>query len=296
MHTSVRTLALGLALTATGVAAARAQSLRYPTAHRDSLVETYFGTRVPAPYRWMEDLNSPAVKQWVTAENRLTFQFLDKIQVRPWIQQRLRTLWNYEKVGVPDREGGKLFFSRNTGLQNQSVVYVADALDAAPRMLFDPNARWPQGNTALAGWNPSPDGRYMEYATSEGGSDWRVFYVRDVATGKDLPDVVRWAKFSGVSWTHDDGGFFYSRFAEPPAGKAISQQVTNQKFYYHKLGTPQSEDRLIYERPDLPDWYVNGGVSDDGRYVFIFLNHGTETSNELFYLDLGDPQHPDVSA
>ena len=296
MHTSVRTLALGLALTATGVAAARAQSLRYPTAHRDSLVETYFGTRVPAPYRWMEDLNSPAVKQWVTAENRLTFQFLDKIQVRPWIQQRLRTLWNYEKVGVPDREGGKLFFSRNTGLQNQSVVYVADALDAAPRMLFDPNARWPQGNTALAGWNPSPDGRYMEYATSEGGSDWRVFYVRDVATGKDLPDVVRWAKFSGVSWTHDDGGFFYSRFAEPPAGKAISQQVTNQKFYYHKLGTPQSEDRLIYERPDLPDWYVNGGVSDDGRYVFIFLNHGTETSNELFYMDLGDPQHPDVAA
>ena len=296
MHTSVRTLALGLALATTVVAESPAQSLQYPVARRDSLVENDFGTRVPAPYRWMEDLNSPAVKQWVDAENALTFQFLDRIQVRPWIRDRLRTLWNYEKVGVPDREGGKLFFSRNTGLQNQSVVYVAAALDGAPRLVLDPNVRWPEGNTALAGWTPSPDGRYMEYATSEGGSDWRVFYVRDIATGKDLSDVVRWAKFSGVSWTHDNQGFFYSRFAEPPAGKAISEQVTNQKLYYHRLGTPQSADRLIFERPDLPDWYVGGGVSDDGRYVFIFLNHGTETSNQLFDIDLGDAQHPDVGA
>jgi prolyl oligopeptidase len=296
MHTSVRIFAVGLSLTATVVAVSQAQSLQYPVARRDSLVVNYFGTTVPAPYRWMEDLNSSAVHQWVAAENTLTYQFLDKIQVRPWIRERLKTLWNYEKVGVPDREGGRIFFSRNTGLQNQSVVYVADAVDAAPKMLLDPNARWPQGNTALAGWTPSPDGRYMEYATSAGGSDWRVFYVRDVATGKDLPDVVRWAKFSGASWTHDNRGFFYSRFAEPPAGEAISQQVTNQKFYYHKLGTPQTADRLVYERPDLPDWYIGGGVSDDGRYVFILLNHGTETSNELFYIDLGDLTHPNVAA
>jgi prolyl oligopeptidase len=276
--------------------ALRAQALHYPPARRDTLVADYFGTKVPAPYRWMEDLNSPEVKAWVDAENRLTFSYLDKIQVRPWIQKRLEALWNYERVGAPDREGGKLFFSRNTGLQNQSVVYVADSLGGTPRTLLDPNVRWPKGNTALAGWNPSPDGRYVEYATSEGGSDWRVFHVRDVATGKDLPDIVRWAKFSGVSWTKDGEGFFYSRFAEPPAGQAISQQVTNQKFYYHRLGTPQSQDRLIYERPDRPDWYIGGGVTEDGRYAFISMSHGTESANELYYMDLGDPQHPSIDA
>lgn len=288
-------LAAVAAIVATAAPApAAAQSLDYPQARRDSLVEDYFGTKVPAPYRWMEDLNSPEVKKWVDAENDLTFSYLEKIQVRPWIRERLRQVWNYPKVGAPDREGGRLFFSRNSGLQNQSVVYVADSLGQEGRILLDPNARWPEGNTALAGWEPSPDGRYLEYATSEGGSDWRVFHVRDVATGKDLSDVIHWAKFSGVSWTRDSEGFYYSRFPEPPEGKAISQQVTHQKVYYHRLGTPQGQDALIFERPDRPDWYVGAGVSEDGRYAFISMSHGTESANELFYVDLGDPQHPDV--
>ncbi len=196
-------LALAAVLAAGVATAVHAQSLDYPQARRDSLVADYFGTKVPVPYRWMEDLNSPEVKQWVDAENKLTFSFLDKIQVRPWVRDRLKELWNYEKVGAPDREGGRLFFSKNSGLQNQSVIYVADSLGGPAKVLLDPNVRWPRGNTALAGSRPSPDGRYLEYATSEGGSDWRVFHVRDVATGKDLPDIVRWAKFSGVSWTKD---------------------------------------------------------------------------------------------
>ena len=270
--------------------------LKYPPARRDSTVETYVGTNVPDPYLWMEDLDSPAVHQWVEAENALTSSYLEKVPVRSWIKDRLTALWNYPRESTPTLvAGGRIFFAKNSGLQNQSVVYVQDSPAAAPRKLLDPNTLSPDGSVALLGCEPSPHGVYLGYNLSQGGSDWLTLHVRDVATGKDLPDNIRWVKFSGVAWTEDGKGFFYSRYPEPPSGKAISQRVVDQKLYYHRLGTEQSADVLIYARPDLPAWTIYGSVTEDGRYLFVYLQNGTAPQNELFYLDLGDPLKPSIS-
>jgi prolyl oligopeptidase len=298
-----RTAAVAVLAFAGAAAAAYSQAgpaaktrLSYPAAHRDSTVDTYFGTKVPAPYQWMENLDSSAVKQWVDAENALTASYLEKVPVRRWIRERLTKLWNYARESTPEQvAGGKIFFGRNSGLQNQSVVYVQDSPSSAPRELLDPNALSPDGSIALLGYRASPRGAYLAYNLSQGGSDWVTIHVRDVATGKDLPDVIRWVKFSGVAWTEDAKGFFYSRYPEPPSGKVISQRVVNQKLYYHRLGTEQSADALIYARPDLPEWIVGGRVTDDGRYLFVQLVNGTARQNELFYVDLGDPLKPAVT-
>ena len=289
----------GLALAVAGVAMARtpdAGTIGYPSAERAATVDTYGTVKVPAPYQWMENLDSPAVAQWVAAENALTAHYLDTIPLRGWIQQRLTTLWNYPKVGVPTLKGGKLFFGKNSGLQNQSVLYVQDGLDGKPHELLDPNTLSKDGSIALLDDQPSPDGRYLAYGLSQGGSDWETLHVRDVATGKDLADDVRWVKFSGIAWTRDDNGFFYSRYPEPPKGQAISDRVRDQALYYHVIGTPQSADRRIYARPDLPVWIIGGSVSHDGRYLFVYLVNGTSTHNELYVADLGDPAHPNVDA
>jgi prolyl oligopeptidase len=277
-------------------AASDAGKLSYPQARRDNIVNNYFGTKVPAPYQWMEDLNDPEVAKWVEAENKVTFAYLDKIPERAWMNQRLTHLWNYQKVSVPEREADKLFFSSNTGLQNQWVIFEADSVDAKPRMLLDPNSLSPDGSIALLDYVPSRDGRYLAYALSQGGSDWETIHVRDIAAGKDLSDEVHWVKFFGISWTRDNKGFFYSRYPAPPKGQAISDRVEHQSLYYHVLGAPQSADKLIYARPDLPEWIISGSVSEDGRYLYVFLINGTAAKNELFYVDLGDPAHPDVSA
>ncbi len=277
-------------------ASSPSSTMSYPTAAPDNTVDDYFGTKVPAPYQWMEDLNNPVLKNWVAAENRFAFSYLDKIPVRPWIREHLTQLWNYEKVGVPFREAGKLFFSKNTGLQNQSVIYEQDSLTTKPRVLIDPNKLSPDGSVALADYSPSRDGRYLVYGLSQGGSDWVDLHVKEIATGKDLPDLVRWVKFSGISWTKDGKGFFYSRYPAPPSGQAISEQLKNQSLYYHQIGAPQSADRLIYSRPDLPSWVIGGYVSEDGHYLWIALVNGTAITNELFYVDFGDPLHPNLSA
>ncbi len=275
---------------------AGAAKLQYPPARRDSTVNTYFGVKVPAPYQWMEKLDSPELRKWVADENALTFSYLDQIPIRSWMKKRLTELWNYAKENTPHQvEGGRIFFSKNTGLQNQFVVYVQDSPQAAPRKLLDPNSLSPDGSTALMGTHPSPRGVYLAYDLSQGGSDWRTVHVRDVATGKDLPDAIRWVKFSGISWTEDGKGFFYSRYPEPPEGRDISQQIQNQQLYYHRLGTGQAADPLIYARPDLPVWNVGGNVSEDGRYLFIDLQNGTAPQNELFVMDLGDPRKPSLS-
>ncbi len=299
----IRLLTCRLALFATVAISAPAQEapstdrLAYPTAHRDATVDSYFGTKVPAPYQWMEHLDSPAVQAWVQAENRLTFACLEKMPIRNWITERLTRLWDYARLSTPDLvEGGRIFFSKNSGLQNQAVVYVQNSAASAPRELLDPNQLSADGSLALLGYQPSPRGDLLAYNLSQGGSDWRTIRVRDVSTGQDLPDTVRWVKFSGIAWTEDGKGFFYSRYPEPPAGQAISQQVTHQKLYYHRLGTEQSADVLIYARPDLPEWMVGGSVTEDGRYLFVYLKNGTAPENELFYLDLRDPMKPLISA
>ncbi|MGH8427526.1 MAG: prolyl oligopeptidase family serine peptidase [Gammaproteobacteria bacterium] len=291
--------AIGLVFVAGSAAvAAPSAPLHYPQAQRGKTVDNYFGTQVPAPYQWMENLDSPALKQWVAAENKLTDAYLAKIPVRGWIQKRLTTLWNYAKEGTPiQTANGMLFFSRNSGLQNQSVVYVQNSPAAKPRVLLDPNKLSPDGSIALAFYVPSPDGKDLAYALSQGGSDWETIHVLDVATGKDMADAVRWVKFSGISWTNDDKGFYYSRYPQPPSGeKQINQKVVNQTLYYHALGTAQSADKLIYARPDLPEWIVGGGVSEDGRYLFVGLVNGTSPNNELYYADLGNPEKPDIAA
>jgi prolyl oligopeptidase len=289
-----RLLTLTLLLLATPALAAPG-AITYPQAERDKTVDHYFGTAVPAPYRWMEDMQNPALHKWVAAENALTARYLAAIPVRSWMQQRLKELWNYAKETTPDQvEGSRLFFRRNAGLQNQSVLYVQDSLAAKPRVLIDPNKLSPDGSTALAGLTVSPDGKYIAYSLSSGGSDWETVHVMDVATGKTLSDAVKWVKFSNIAWTNDDGGFFYSRYPEPAQNNKINQEVVNQKLYYHKLGTPQSADTLIYARPDLPHWIIEGDVSEDGRTLFIVLVNGTSPNNELFYADLGDPQKPQI--
>ena len=294
MRTVLVSLSLSVAMLY--AASAPADKLAYPAATRADTVDDYAGMKVPAPYQWMEDLNNPDVAKWVEAENKLTFSYLDKIPERAWMQQRLKQLWNYEKVGTPYRVGGKLFFTKNSGLQNQAVVYVQGPQDKQATLLMDPNTMSPDGSVDLALWVPSDDARYFAYGLSQGGSDWDEVHVRDLESGKDLSDDVRWLKFSGIAWTKDDKGFFYSRYPAPADGKAISSEIKDQTLYYHVLGTPQSADKLIYARPDLAQWIVGGSVSEDGRYLYVTLSNGNDAQNELYYADLGDAKKPDIGA
>ena len=272
------------------------KELQYPKTHRDQKVDNYFGTKVSVPYNWMESLNSPQVKKWVQEENKVTFSYLDKIPIRNWMHDEYKKLYNYEKVGVPDMEAGKLFYRKNSGLQNQSVIYEQATSGSKPRVLLDPNKLSPDGSIALASYVVSPDGKYMAYALSQGGSDWREIHVMDISTGKELKDVIKWVKFSGISWTKDGKGFFYARFPAPPKGEMISQQVKNQKLYYHKIGTSESSDKLIYARPDKPKWGIGGGVSESGKYLFIYMYNGAASKNVLYYAELGQPKNPDIGA
>ena len=269
----------------------------YPPAPRDGTVDDYFGTRVPAPYQWMEDMRSPALHRWVAAENQLTDGYFAKIQLRAPIMRRLTQIWNYPKETTPvEVAGSRIFFLRNSGLQNQSVLYVQDSPSAKPRVLMDPNKLSPDGSLALALFRPSPDGRYLAYALSVGGSDWETLHVLDVSTGKTLPDVLNWVKYSEISWTHDDKGLFYSRFSAPPKGNELYVRNVDQQLYYHVLGKPQSTDTLIYQRPDLSYWFVLGDVSEDGQYLFVSLVKGAGVPNELYYADLGNPDRPNVTS
>lgn len=300
MQSTLRLLSIAVlaALSTAALAQASAQKSDYPVAHRDDTVDTYFGTRVPAPYQWMDNLTNPDLRTWVDAENKLTDAYLAKIPVRGWINRRLTELWNYAKEGTPDQlKNGMLFFGRNSGLQNQNVVYVQDSPAAQPRVLLDPNKLSPDGSIALAATAPSPDGKYLAYALSRGGSDWQTLHVLDVATGKPLSDEVRWVKFSGIAWTNDGKGFFYSRYPEPPGGeKAISQAVVHQELYYHALGTPQSADKLIYALPKLPQASIGASVGEDGHYLYVSVENDSISNNELFYADLGNPDKPDITA
>ncbi|MDA3912964.1 prolyl oligopeptidase family serine peptidase [Oleiagrimonas sp.] len=299
MNVSLRVL-YGLAAMALTLPAwaAPPNALTYPPAHRHSTVDTYFGTKVPAPYQWMDDLSSKALHQWVAEENKLTDAYLAGIPVRGWIQQRLTKLWNYPKESTPDQlANGMLFFRRNSGLQNQSVVYVQDSPKAKATALLDPNSLSTDGSVALASIAPSPNGKYMAYGLSNGGSDWRTVHVLDVKGKHPLDDTVRWVKFSGLSWTHDSKGFFYSRYPEPPKGeKAISQAVVHQKLYYHTLGTPQSGDKLIFALPNSPHAFIGGSVSEDGRYLYVFVQKDSISNNALYYEDLGNPDQPNLDA
>ena len=269
--------------------------LNYPPSHPDpTVVDVYHGQAVPDPYRWLEDLDSERTRAWVEAQNQLTFDYLQRIPARQRLLERLTQLWNYEKYSQPFKEGGRYFYFKNDGLQNQSVLYTQESLEAEARVLLDPNTLSEDGTVALSGIAISRDGRYLAYGLSRSGSDWQEWKVRDIETGEDLPDHLRWIKFSGASWTPDGQGFFYSRYDEPPPGREYESANYFQKLYYHRLGTPQSEDLLVYHRPDQKEWGFAGGVTEDGNYLIISVWRGTDPKNLLFYKDLRDPNLPVV--
>lgn len=262
--------------------------LVYPPSRKVDQVDNYHGTEVKDPYRWLEDPDSDETKAWVEAQNQVTFAYLNDIPERETLKQRLTTLWNYEKFSVPFKEGNRYFYFKNDGLQNQSVLYTLISLDEQPRVVIDPNKLSEDGTVALSGVAISEDGKLMAYGLSTSGSDWQEWKVRDVETGEDLADHLHWIKFSGAAWTKDGQGFFYSRYDEPNAETKLEDVNYYQKLFYHRLGTPQSEDILIYQRNDQKEWGFSGGVSEDGKYLIISVWQGTSPKNLIFYKDLTD--------
>jgi len=271
--------------------AGSAAEIQYPSAMKGDQVDTYHGTKVADPYRWLEDdvRKSVDVKAWVEAENKITNAYLEAIPERAGIQKRLTELWNYEKFTAPVKLAGMYFFRKNDGLQNQAVLYVMDKLDGEPRVLIDPSAWTKDGTMALQGTAVSPNARYMAYAVAEAGSDWETWKVLDVATGKPLADELKWVKFSGATWTGDSRGFFYSRYPEPKKDEAFQSLNKNQQVYFHRVGTPQADDVLVYRRPDQPEWGFGSTVTDDGRYLVISTWKGTDDRNRITYRDLNEP-------
>jgi prolyl oligopeptidase len=262
------------------------RKIDYPVSKKVDQVDDYHGTKVMDPYRWLENADAEDTKAWVETQNKVTFAYLNEIPAREQIKQRLTKLWNYERFGTPFSEGGRYFYSKNNGLQNQSVLYTAETLSATPRVLLDPNTLSTDGTVALSGLAISEDGKLMAYGLSTAGSDWQEWRVRDIATGKDLPDTIKWVKFSGASWTRDGKGFFYSRYNEPKEATKLADTNFYQKLYYHRIGTTQSEDVLVYERPDVKEFGFGGEVTEDGRYLIINVWKGTEKNNRVYYKDL----------
>ncbi len=252
--------------------------LEYPPTRTVDTIDTYGSVKVPDPYRWLEDLDSKEVADWVKAENSVTMPYLAALPGRDVFRERITALYNYARTSVPFWEGGRWWYTKNSGLQKQSVWYSRVTLTGAEEMIIDPNQLSPDGSTALSQFTPSPDGKHYTYGLSEGGSDWVTIHVRDLATGKDTSDIIKWVKFSSAEWTKDGQGFFYSRFPEPPQGKQLEARLEHMTLCFHKLGTEQAADVKIYERPDQPSWFVLGGHRRDGALSVCTDNqrHGQE--------------------
>jgi prolyl oligopeptidase len=261
-------------------------AFQYPNSRRDNTEDSYHGTKVTDPYRWLEDTESEETANWVEAQNKVTFDYLRNISTRQPIVDRLTSLWNYERFGRPFKRGDFYFYSHNNGLQNQSVLYVTNSLESEARVLLDPNQWSQEGTKALSSYAPSPNGKLMAYSISSAGSDWREWHVLNVETGEKLDDHIQWSKFSSASWANDNSGFYYSRYDEPKEGEEFSGTNYFQKLYFHKIGTSQSEDQLIYQRADQKEWGFGGYVTEDGNYLIISVWKGSDRKNQLFYKDL----------
>jgi prolyl oligopeptidase len=267
-------------------AAKEDEKLNYPTTKTVDCVEDYHGKKIADPYRWLEDLDDADTRAWIEAQNKVTFAYLEKLPQRESIRKRLTELWNYERYGLPRKRGDRYFYTRNDGLQNQSVLYASTGLDGEPRMLLDPNTWSEDGTVALSGWTASDDGKLLAYGVAHAGSDWHEWKLLDVESGQPLKDHLQWIKFSGVSWLPDGSGFFYSRYDEPKPGEELTAANYYQKLFFHKVGDPQAEDTLVYERPDEKEWGFDGEVTEDGRFLIITVWRGTERKNQVFYKDL----------
>ena len=270
---------------------AGAKRFDYPETRRVDVVDDYHGTLVADPYRWLEDdiRSSGEVRKWVEAQNEITFGYLENIPARKAIRDRLQQIWDYEKYSSPFKVAGHYYYFKNDGLQDHSVLYRTGALDEEPVVLLDPNTWSEDGTVSLAGLSISDDGRYLAYAKSSAGSDWQEWLVHDLEAGRDLPDHLKWTKFTDASFTLDGKGFFYGRFAAPPTGEEFQALNKFHKLYYHRIGTPQSEDVLVYHRPDQPDWGFSGETTEDGRFLIISVWKGTDAKNRLLYKDLHEP-------
>jgi prolyl oligopeptidase len=291
----VTTVLAALAV-ATSSASAQVTSIRYPPTRPSDQVDVYHGVSVSDPYRWLEDTDAAETRAWIEAQNDLTFGYLEKIPGRTGIRARLERVWNYPKFSAPVKAKDRYFTLENSGLQNQPVLFVRERLDGVPRALLDVNTSGGDGTIALSTFEPSPNGRYVAYGISMGGSDWQEFRVRDVRTAHDLPDTLRWIKFSDIAWTHDNKGFFYSRYDAPNEGNTLLALNRNQKLYYHRIGRPQAEDDLILATPDHPDRGFDAEVSDDGVYAIIRVWEGTDPRNRLYFIDLDAAGSPRVNA
>ena len=261
-------------------------SITYPSTRKSDQVDDYHGTPVKDPYRWLEDVDSPETLDWVRRQNELTFGFLEKIHARQGLRQRLTELWDYPKYSAPFKRGGRYFHFRNTGLQNQNVLFVLEDLQAEPRLLLDPNLLSEDGTVALNNWEVSEDGRWLAYALSASGSDWQKWRIRSVDTGEDLSETLEWSKFSGAEWRKDSKGFYYCQYPVPKEGETYLEANYNQQLFFHLRDTDQSQDRLVYERPDHKEWGFGASITDDDRYLVLGVWQGTDTRNRLFYQDL----------
>ena len=283
------TMTLSAALLSTAAFAAAPQ---YPATPRGPVVDDFFGTQVPDPYRWLEDVDAPETLSWVKAQQAFTTPQLEALPERAPLVARLKTLWNYERRSSPMQVGDSSFYLKNNGLQNQAVLYVQPA-GSEPRVLLDPNTLTADGTTALTQWEVSPSGKLMAYLLAEAGSDWETLRVRDIATGKDLPDVLSRVKFSGLAWTHDEQGLLYSKYPEAAKSdaKGTFEALANHTLYLHKLGAAQADDAQIY-RPENAQWNSQGGLTKDGRYAVVVVNKGATEDNRLSIFDLADAKKP----
>lgn len=269
--------------------------LKYPVAPTTNQVDTYHGVEVEDPYRWMEDNNSETLKKWIQQENELTFSYLDTIPEREKIKERLTELWDYERYGIPYRQGERYFIYKNDGLQNQSVLYTMKSLEDELEVLIDPNKLSEDGTVALSGISISEDARWLAYGLSSSGSDWQEWRVRDIETGEDMPDHIQWVKFSGATWRKDGSGFYYCRYDKPDAANQYQSSNEYHKVYFHKLGQSQEEDTLVYHRPDFAKLNFRLNVTEDDRYFLISAHSGTAPLEEIYYFDLQEPEAEPVT-
>ncbi len=261
-----------------------AQSIYYPQTKKIIHTDNYHGTIVPDPYRWLEDNNSVETHSWVETQNKITFDYLDKIPYREKIKNRLTELWNYEKYSAPSKIGNRYIFSKNDGLQEQNVYYIQEGLDGEPVVFLDPNKFSNDGSVSLAGLSFSNDYKYVSYMISKGGSDWREIFVMDAYSKELLDDHIKWSKFSGMAWYKD--GFYYSRYTEPKQGEELKQSNEFQKLFYHKIGTPQENDFLVWEDKENPKRLFGASVTDDENYLFINVSQGSSSYNGIMFKDL----------
>ena len=277
-------------------AGADGQEIEYPKAKRGDVVDEYFGVQVPDPFRWLEDdvRNSDEVRSWVEAENKITFGYLESLPFRGEIEQRLTQLWNYERFSSPFKVADKYYFTKNDGLQNQSALYRLDTLDGQPQLVLDPNTWSDDGTVALGGLAFSDDGKYMAYGIQDGGSDWRSWRIMDTASGELLEDELNWLKFGGISWTPDNKGFYYSRFPEPEDDQTFQSTNLNNRIYYHAVGTPQSDDLLVYGDDEHPEWGFVPYVTEEGDYLVITVWKGTDDRYQIYYKSLQQADAPIV--